>query len=117
MIRTVNWGDKSAFDFCFDGIEKGSVAAVSTYMASEHDNRQDQNGWFMTGYNEMLRRIEPEKIICYNFPFPKMQGDIVYVDYKHSSWKYMNYERNFQKENLEALKISGTWKTCRTAGL
>ena len=21
--------------------------------------------WFMAGYNEMLRRIEPEKIICY----------------------------------------------------
>ena len=42
--------------------------------------------WFMAGYNEMLRRIEPEKIICYNTPFPEMQGDIVYVDYERSSW-------------------------------
>ena len=61
VIPIVNWGDKSTFDFCFDGIEKGSVVAVSTYMASEHDHRQDQNEWFMAGYNEMLRRIEPEK--------------------------------------------------------
>ena len=108
VIPTVNWGDKSTFDFCFDGIEKGSVVAVSTYMASEHDNRQDQKEWFMAGYNEMLRRIEPEKIICYNTPFPEMQGNIIYVDYERSSWRYMNYERSFRRENLDAFKIGGT---------
>lgn len=105
VIPTVNWGDESTFGFCFDGIEKGSVVAVSTYMASEHDNRQNQKEWFMAGYNEMLHRIEPEKIICYNTPFPEMQGNIVYVDYERSSWKYMSYERGFQKENLDAFKI------------
>ncbi len=108
VIPTVNWGDESTFDFCFEGIEKGSVVAVSTYMASEHDNRQDQKDWFMAGYNEMLRRIEPEKIICYNTPFPEMQGNIVYVDYERSSWKYMNYERGFRKEELDTFKIGGT---------
>jgi len=56
----------------------------------KHDNRQDQKEFFLKGYNEMLRRIEPEKIICYNEPFPEMQGDIVFVDYELSSWKYMN---------------------------
>ena len=61
VIPTVNWGDESTFDFCFEGIEKGSIVAVSTYMASEHDNRRDQKEWFMAGYNEMLQRIEPEK--------------------------------------------------------
>ena len=113
VIPTANWGDESTFDFCFDGIEKGSVVAVSTYMASEHDNRCDQKEWFMAGYNEMLRRIEPEKIICYNTPFPEMQGDIVYVDYERSSWKYMSYERSFQKDDLEAFKIGGAYhKPC-----
>lgn len=62
----------------------------------------------MAGYNEMLRRIEPEKIICYNTPFPEMQGNIVYVDYERSSWKYMSYERGFQKEDLDAFKIGRT---------
>ena len=95
VIPTVNWGDESTFDFCFEGIEKGSVVAVSTYMASEHDHRSDQKEWFMAGYNEMLQRIEPEKIICYNMPFPEMQGDIVYVDYERSSWRHMNYERSY----------------------
>lgn len=107
VVPSVNWGDESTFDFCFEGIEKGSVVAVSTYMASEHDNRKDQKEWFIAGYNEMLRRVEPEKIICYNTPFPEMQGDIVYVDYERSSWKFMSYERGFDKDDLEAFKIGG----------
>ena len=90
VVPTVNWGNENTFEFCFDGIEKGSTVAVSTYMVSEHDNRQDQKEFFLKGYSEMLRRIEPEKIICYNEPFPEMQGDIVFVDYELSSWKYMN---------------------------
>lgn len=108
VIPTVNWGDESTFGFCFDGIEKGSVVAVSTYMASEHDHRKDQKEWFMAGYNEMLRRIEPEKIICYNTPFPEMQGDIVYVDYERSSWRYMDYDRKaMSHEDLDCYKIGG----------
>ena len=115
VIPTVNWGDASTFDFCFEGIEKGSIVAVSTYMASEHDNRCDQKEWFMAGYNELLRRIEPEKIICYNTPFPEMQGNIVYVDYERSSWKYMNYERNFQNDDLDSFKIGGAYRnSCDT---
>lgn len=107
VIPTVNWGDESTFDFCFDGIERGSVVAVSTYMASEHGSRCDQKEWFMAGYDEMLRRIEPEKIICYNTPFPEMQGDIVFVDYERSSWRYMNYERSCKADDLDAFKIGG----------
>ena len=115
VIPTVNWGDESTFDFCFEGIEKGSVVAVSTYMASEHNNRKDQKEWFLAGYNEMLRCIEPEKIICYNTPFPEMRGDIVYVDYECSSWRYMSYERTHQKEDLDTLKIGGAYhKPCDT---
>ena len=105
VVPTVNWGEESTFDFCFEGIEQGSVVAVSTYMASEHGNRRDQKEWFMAGYNEMLRRIEPEKIICYNMPFPEMQGDIVPVDYERCSWKYMSYERSNGPEGLDAFKI------------
>lgn len=98
VIPAVNWGDESTFDFCFEGIEKGSVVAVSTYMATEHDNCCDQKEWFIAGYDEMLRRIEPEKIICYNTPFPEMQGNIIYVD----------YERSFRGEDLDAFKIGST---------
>jgi len=87
----------------------GCTVAVSTYMASAHDNQQDQKKWFMAGYNEMLRRLEPEKIICYNIPFPEMQGNIIYVDYDRSSWKYMSYEREKRQsaDDLGSYRIGG----------
>ena len=88
VIPTVSWGLENTFDFCFNGIEKGSTVAVSTYMASAHGNRADQKDFFMAGYNEMLRRIEPETIICYHYPFPEMQGNILFVDYDLSSWQH-----------------------------
>ncbi len=96
VVPTVNWGDEDTFDFCFDGIEKGSTVAVSTYMVSEHNNHADQKEFFMKGYNEMLRKIEPQNIICYNTPFPEMQGNIIYVDYELSSWKHLNDDKEYK---------------------
>lgn len=90
VIPSVSWGEENTFEFCFDGIEKGSTIVVSTYMVSAHNNHSDQKEFFLKGYNEMLRQIEPERIICYNEPFPEMQGNIVFVDYELSSWRYMN---------------------------
>ena len=107
VIPTINWGDVSSFDFCFCGVEKGSTVAVSTYMASAHNNHADQKAWFMKGYNEMLNRIQPEKVICYHTPFPEMEGDIIHVDYELSSWKYMSFESGTSNDDLECYKIGG----------
>ena len=49
VIPSVNWGDESTFDFCFQGIEKGSTVALSTYMASESEHHKEQKEWFMAG--------------------------------------------------------------------
>ncbi len=90
VIPTINWGNEDTFDFCFQGVPKGSIVAVSTYMVQEHNNHADQKDFFLKGYNEMLRRIQPAKIICYSQPFPEMEGEIIPVDYELSSWKYQN---------------------------
>ena len=109
VIPTVSWGDENTFDFCFEGIEHGSAVAVSTYMVSEHGNHKDQKEFFMKGYKEMLRRIDPSVIICYNTPFPEMEGHIIYVDYELSSWKFLNFQPTAAptEENLDAYKIGG----------
>lgn len=90
VVPAVSFGLENTYDFAFLGIPKGSTVAVSTYMVSEHNNHKDQKEFFLKGYNEMLRQVEPERIICYNNPFPEMQGNIVFVDYELSSWKYQN---------------------------
>ncbi len=70
VIPTVSWGDETSFDFCFDGIEEGSVVAVCTYY---RENCEEE---FMLGYNEMLKRIKPSAIVCYDEPFQSMTGNI-----------------------------------------
>lgn len=88
VIPTVNWGLENTFDFCFNGIEKGETVAVSTYMVNEHGHHKDQRDFFLKGYNEMLKRIEPELVICYSEPFPEMEGNILYINYDLSSWRH-----------------------------
>ncbi len=85
VISTVRWGDLTSFNFCFDGIEKGSIVAVSTIGVKK------QKSHFMLGYNEMLSRIKPSKIICCGKPFDEMKGDIIEVDYAKTN--------NLQKSN------------------
>lgn len=75
VIPTIAWGGPETFWFCFDGIETKSVVAVSTLGV------RNEKALFMQGYNEMLRRIKPEKIICYGKPFEEMKGNIIEVDY------------------------------------
>ncbi|MGN0524058.1 MAG: DUF4417 domain-containing protein [Eubacterium sp.] len=79
VIPTVRWGDLTSFNFCFDGIEKGSTVAVSTLGVKKEKSH------FMLGYNEMLSRIKPNKIICYGKPFDEMKGDIIEVDYAQTN--------------------------------
>lgn len=74
VIPTVSWGSIPCMEFCFDGIEKGSVVAVSTYT------REDNKAGFMLGYNKMMEIIEPSAIICYGTPFDEMKGNIKAID-------------------------------------
>lgn len=74
VIPTISWGSYACFDFCCDGVEEGSVVAVSTYTR-EHNKKG-----FMEGYENMLNKIKPSAVICYGEPFPEMRGDILAID-------------------------------------
>ena len=97
VIPTVSWGDDNTFEFCFKGIPKGSVVAVSTYMFHAHNNHADQKDVFMKGYNRMLTELEPSAIICYSEPFPEMEGNIIYMDYELNSWRHLKDDRPTEK--------------------
>lgn len=117
VIPTINWSDEKSFDFCFKGIEKGSVVAVSTYMFHESNHHEDQKELFMKGYNKMLSEIEPEKIICYSEPFSEMKGNIIYVDYELSSWKYLNNKAtNLTSQDKADIIIKKYGYVCKGSG-
>lgn len=74
VIPTISWGSYGCFEFCFDGVEEGSIVAVSTYT------REDNKRGFMEGYKKMLEKINPSAIICYGEPFAEMEGNIIAID-------------------------------------
>lgn len=78
VIPTISWSDSRSFEFCFDGVEQGGTVAVGM-IGCKHSRVG-----FMRGYNEMLRRLRPEKIVVFGKPFPEMEGNILSVDYLSS---------------------------------
>ncbi len=78
VIPTVSWSTPRSFDFCFDGVEKNAVVAISTLGCKRAQLL------FMRGYEVMRDKLNPETIICFGDPLPEMQGNIVSVDYRAS---------------------------------
>ena len=78
VIPTVSWSDARSFEFCFDGIERNGIVAVGM-IGCKHSRLG-----FMRGYNEMLERLQPKKIIVFGTPFPEMEGSIISIDYLSS---------------------------------
>lgn len=62
VIPTVSWAEPATFDFAFDGIETGSVVAVSTVGVKRQENSFDI---WKTGMDEMIRVLEPAAILVY----------------------------------------------------
>lgn len=73
VIPTVCCAGENSYDFCFDGIEKGSVVAISTYRCEKYKTE------ILESYNKMLSVINPSAVICYGEPFPEMKGNIKVV--------------------------------------
>lgn len=75
VIPSVSWTDENSFDFCFLGIEPGSMVAVSTLGCKRYPKA------FLQGYRRMLSVIEPSVIICYGKPIDGMEGNVISFDH------------------------------------
>ena len=70
VIPTVCCAGEESYDFCFDGIEEGSVVAISTYRREQYKQE------ILRSYNKMLEVIKPSAVIIYGEAFPEMKGNI-----------------------------------------
>jgi len=88
VIPSVNWGGKESFEFCFDGIEKGSVVAVGTYGCVK---RLQDREYFERGFIAMLNRIEPPTVVIYGSDsdriiYPIFKSYVNIVPFKSDFW-------------------------------
>lgn len=80
VIPDVVWGDRESFSYCFEGLPKGSVLAVSTVGVKRDKNwNGDVDDLFRAGYNEMMKRLEPIKVLFYGDMIDGLDGDIVHI--------------------------------------
>lgn len=61
VIPSVVWADVNSFDFCFLGIEKGSIIAVETTGTKSND----LIGRWYAGMDECIKQIEPSTVLVY----------------------------------------------------
>ena len=79
VIPTIAWSDKSSYDWCFDGEPENSIAAVSNVGCMRN---KESRRLFMDGYNEMLIRLQPKKILMFAHIMDDYKGNICYIKYK-----------------------------------
>ena len=63
VINNVRWGTPESYDYCFVGIPKNSTVAIGTVGGSPRRIADRQR--FIDGLNEMVKTLQPTKIIVY----------------------------------------------------
>jgi len=78
VIPSIGWSTDESFNFCFDGIELGSVVSVCTV------GRNIDKKLFLRGYDEMIERINPKQVLCVGKPFPEMGNEVFFAPHRET---------------------------------
>ena len=87
VIPTVSWAESETFEFCFQGIPKGSIVSISTIGVKRDEAAMKI---WKDGVTAMIDQIEPSAILIYGGKLDYDYGDIktVYFDNKVTeNWK------------------------------
>lgn len=60
VIPNIRWSDEGSYEWCFDGIPKNAVVAVSMVGCTREKIAERL---FLSGYEKMLEVLEPKKIL------------------------------------------------------
>ena len=79
VIPTVTWADENSFNFCFDGLPKFSTLSISTIGVKRDSNAMKI---WQAGVNEMLKRLQPMRLIVYGGKIEFDYGDteVIYIE-------------------------------------
>ena len=109
VIPTISWAEKETFEFCFKGIPKGSIVAISTIGVKQNE---DARKIWQDGVAEMIRQIEPSTIIVYGGKLEFDYGDIevIYFENKVTErWSNGNTKEGdaWEAEEVQAQQEKG----------
>ena len=67
VIPTVSWSSPESYAFCFEGIAPYSMVALTTLGTRRHKHD------FLHGFDALVERVRPSRVLCYGTPFPEME--------------------------------------------
>lgn len=76
VIPTIAWSDKDSYAWCFDGVPKNAVVAVSS-VGTQAD--KETKKLFLQGWEMMLKKLEPDKVIFYGLVPDECKANIIRV--------------------------------------
>lgn len=80
VIPTLSWAEEETFEFCFEGIPKGSIVSISTIGVKK--NKEALKIW-KAGVDELIKRIEPSTILIYGGKLDYDYGNIEVIYYEN----------------------------------
>lgn len=89
VIPTIAWSDEESYDYAFCGVEKHSTVAVGTVGLKQKGAKES----FNKGFEEMIRVLEPKKLIVY--------GEIEPLDFSKYVDQVHTYESYWAKRRGE----------------
>lgn len=87
VIPNVRWDSEETYEFCFQGIPKGSIISVSTVSLKRDEKLREM---WKNGMKEAIRQIEPETILLYGGEIEFEFGGIPVIPIQNkvlSDWK------------------------------
>lgn len=90
VVPTVMWGFENTYDWCFDGYPKNSVVAVSNVGLCQD---KEMKKMFFDGYDEMMKRLSPTKILMFSRNFEKVPGNVHYIRWEIHKGDQLNGNR------------------------
>ncbi|MDR1840853.1 MAG: DUF4417 domain-containing protein [Holophagales bacterium] len=62
IVPNIRWADERTYEFAFDGVSCGGTVAVGSHGCIKSNA---DRGYFLRGFDEMLRRLRPDTIVVY----------------------------------------------------
>lgn len=89
VIPNVRWGDEKTYSFCFNGIPKHSIVAISTHGCIKTNA---QKLIFRNGLAKMIEILAPTDVLVYGY-----MPNSIFDDFKKRTI-FHNYPNHFEKK-------------------
>lgn len=90
VIPTVSWAERDSFDYCFEGLPENATLSISTIGVKTNP---DAMAVWRAGTTEMIKRLEPKRLIVYGGA----------VDYDYGGVEVIYYENEVTERMKESI--------------